>query len=36
MATQLYKSRASDELAKLKEEVKEVTKSVDKKVGLKE
>ena len=36
MATQLYKSRASDELAKLKEEVKEVTKSVDKQVGLKE
>ena len=33
MATQLYKSRASDELAKLKEEVKEVTKSVDKQVG---
>jgi len=36
MATQLYKSRASDELAKLKKEVKEVTKSVDKQVGLKE
>ena len=36
MATQLYKSRASDELSKLKQEVKEATKSIDKQVGLKE